>query len=134
MKQAVILLAISGLLAGCVNTGSGLKPGYCYKQSYKTYNTEEAITWTSASDTTVEVFPKRITFPVYPAQAIIKGIEGKSKVQYEITTTGRTDNIKVLSSSSPAFGKSLARSVSCWEFQPVAKPVTMQQDYEWVLE
>ena len=134
MKQAVTLLALSALLAGCANTGTSLKPGYCYKQSYKTYSAEEAASWPQVSEAGIRPVPKRITFPVFPRQAAMDEIEGKATIQYEVTTTGRTDNIKVLSSSLPMFGKALARSVTCWEFQPVTEPLTMQQSYEWIFE
>jgi protein TonB len=58
--------------------------------------------------------------PTYPARATARGIEGFALVRFDVTSTGSTENIVVLSAQPKGYFESAAKkAVEKWRFQPV---------------
>jgi len=56
--------------------------------------------------------------PVYPAELMDAGKEGKAVVQVTITETGDVADVVVVSAEDPAFGEAAVTAVKQWKFKP----------------
>ncbi len=60
--------------------------------------------------------------PTYPIAAANRGIEGYVDVQFDVTETGATTNVRVLAAEPPrVFDKETINAVKRWKFSPVIK-------------
>lgn len=60
--------------------------------------------------------------PTYPTAAANRGIEGYVDVQFDVTETGATTNVRVLAAEPPRiFDKETINAVKRWKFSPVIK-------------
>jgi len=68
--------------------------------------------------------------PHYPAHARMRQVEGNVVVIFVVSTNGRTENIRILSSSSDGiFDRAAGRAIERWRFSPGTldgKPVAVQ--------
>ena len=57
--------------------------------------------------------------PVYPQQALSENIEGEVVLKFDISATGKTDNIAIVS-ASPAglFDESAKTALAQWQYKP----------------
>ncbi|MBC2604582.1 energy transducer TonB [Pelagicoccus albus] len=74
--------------------------------------------------------------PKYPVEMLQRGIQGSTLLMLRVDEQGEVSDVRVLSSSSPAFSKSAIKSVKNWYFQPgtkngraVAQTVTVPVDF-----
>ncbi|MBC6905613.1 energy transducer TonB [Saccharophagus sp. K07] len=66
--------------------------------------------------------PTMLVQPSYPAVAANKGIEGYVDVEFDVTPTGATDNIRVIAAVPPkVFDAETIRAVKRWKFSPVIR-------------
>ena len=60
--------------------------------------------------------------PMYPSEAIEKGIEGDVRVKFNITSNGTVVNPKVISSTVPEiFNSAAIKTIQLWRFQAISK-------------
>lgn len=60
----------------------------------------------------------RVT-PVYPSRASRRGIEGWVELAFTITTTGATENVRVVSEEPPGvFSRAAMKAVRKWKYKP----------------
>lgn len=60
--------------------------------------------------------------PTYPIAAANRGIEGYVDVQFDVTETGATTNVRILAAEPPkVFDKETINAVKRWKFSPVIK-------------
>lgn len=60
----------------------------------------------------------RVT-PSYPSRASRRGIEGWVEVAFTITTTGATENVRVVAEEPPGvFGRAAIKAVRKWKYKP----------------
>ncbi len=59
--------------------------------------------------------------PQYPPELKRNKVQGEVTLQFLIRANGRTDNIRVESSTNPAFEEAAIRAVRKWIFQPGEK-------------
>ncbi|HHK2220494.1 TPA: energy transducer TonB [Pseudomonas aeruginosa] len=66
-----------------------------------------------------DIKPLRMDPPVYPRMAQARGIEGRVKVLFTITSDGRIDDIQVLESvPSRMFDREVRQAMAKWRFEP----------------
>lgn len=66
-----------------------------------------------------DIKPLRMDPPVYPRMALTRGIEGRVKVLFTITSDGRIADIQVLESSPPRmFDNAVRDAMEKWRFEP----------------
>ena len=66
-----------------------------------------------------EVTPLVRIEPVYPNKARQRGIEGEVFLQFDVTSAGFTENIKILDSKPPrVFDKDAVRALRKWKYRP----------------
>src|SRR5690606_40396564 len=56
--------------------------------------------------------------PVYPSRAQQGGIEGYAIVEYTVTATGTTRDIRLVESSSPVFDRSCIEAAAKFKYRP----------------
>jgi protein TonB len=56
--------------------------------------------------------------PVYPARAITRGTEGQCTLVFDITTLGRTANIRASDCTSSVFEQASIRAIANWRYNP----------------
>jgi TonB family protein len=56
--------------------------------------------------------------PIYPQRALRDRIEGHVIVSFTVTTTGETDNVRVVESSSPIFDTAAIESAKKYKYKP----------------
>jgi len=59
--------------------------------------------------------------PVYPKKLQDRAIEGEVRLIMRVTTDGRPEDVKVVSSTNPGFEKALLGTISEWRFKPAHK-------------
>lgn len=60
----------------------------------------------------------RVT-PVYPSRASRRGVEGWVEIAFTITTTGATENLRVVAEDPPGvFGRAAMKAVRKWKYKP----------------
>lgn len=58
--------------------------------------------------------------PEYPAGALMRGFEGWVQLEFDITETGVTENIRVVNAEPPdIFDKAAVRALSRWRYKPM---------------
>ena len=67
--------------------------------------------------------------PVYPEPAVRRGLEGYVLLEFSVTNTGATENIRVISSSHSVFNRNAVRAIQKFKYKPrvvngVPVPVT----------
>lgn len=62
--------------------------------------------------------PVRTTIPVYPAELLVEGVEGRVEIAVKISSEGGVIDTKVLNSSDTRFEAACDVSVRQWRFQP----------------
>ena len=63
--------------------------------------------------------PVRRVDPVYPQQAVTENIEGEVVLSFDITATGATDNINVVSATPEGvFDESAVAALAQWQYKP----------------
>ncbi|MCY1415313.1 hypothetical protein D9M71_307910 [compost metagenome] len=66
-----------------------------------------------------DIKPLRMDPPVYPRMALSRGVEGRVKVLFTITSDGRIDDIQVLESvPSRMFDNAVRVAMQKWRFEP----------------
>ncbi|MBH8796621.1 energy transducer TonB, partial [Pseudomonas aeruginosa] len=66
-----------------------------------------------------DIKPLGMAQPVYPRMAQARGIQGRVKVLFTITTDGRIDDIQILESvPSGMFDRSVRQAMAKWRFEP----------------
>jgi protein TonB len=66
-----------------------------------------------------DIKPLRMDPPVYPRMALTRGIEGRVKVLFTITSDGRIADIQVLESTPPRmFDNAVRDAMDKWRFEP----------------
>lgn len=64
--------------------------------------------------------PTVLVQATYPQRALSRGIEGYVDVAFDVTETGATTNVRVLSSNPEnVFDRAAVRAVQAWKFSPV---------------
>lgn len=73
----------------------------------------------AAGATIVDAAPTRRRPPVYPADMAMAGIEGVVLMRFDVSETGRTENIRVLYSvPHSSLGESATEAVERWRYEP----------------
>lgn len=65
-----------------------------------------------------EYLPVYKAAPVYPSRAARLGIDGHVTVEYTVTTTGQTDNVHVIESTSSVFDRAAIESAQRYRYIP----------------
>ncbi|GAA0853000.1 TonB family protein [Aliiglaciecola litoralis] len=82
---------------------------------------------------TSSVTPIKRAEPLYPVQAAQQGISGSVVLKYDITATGNTSNIRIVSATPEnTFEKNAKIALSQWQYKPSAdgyKDVLVQLDF-----
>ena len=83
---------------------------------------EPRTDWRAAfpdAQTYTPAFPSRRRPPQYPAQMMAAGFQGVALMQFDVTETGETENIRVLFSVPHSdFGESAENAVRRWRYEP----------------
>jgi TonB family protein len=64
------------------------------------------------------VAPLAIRPPDYPPDALTRRLEGHVQLKFDVTTSGKVENISVVESSDPVFEDSAVRAITTWRYLP----------------
>src|ERR1019366_5214550 len=65
--------------------------------------------------------PIASSYPVYPAEALLAGREGRAVVRYLVNPQGRIEAASVVEASAPEFGGAGMASIDSWRFKPATR-------------
>jgi protein TonB len=78
--------------------------------------------------------------PLYPARARMRKIEGSVSLEFTVSKTGNTKNIKIISANPPKiFNRAAIRAIEHWRFSPAqlsgnSVPVRIRQTIRFELK
>jgi len=64
------------------------------------------------------IAPIAIRPPDYPPDALARRLEGHVQVKFDVTTSGKVENVSVVESSDPVFDDSAVRAITTWRYLP----------------
>jgi TonB family protein len=65
--------------------------------------------------------PVNTTFPVYPYEALLAGVKGKTRLRFVIGPDGRVTEAKLDEATTPELGLAALAMIDTWRFKPAQK-------------
>ena len=110
--NVAVLLLCGILAAGCqkqIRTSNSVPPPPGSSPSDRPMSVPSEV---------MESHVRSVVPPLYPPEALKKGLGGVVKLRCVITKTGAVANLRVVSSSDPVFTDAAVRAVQQWKYHP----------------
>lgn len=83
-----------------------------------TRSTGDDATSVELVEIALTIAPIAIRPPDYPPDALARRLEGHVQVKFDVTTSGKVENVSVVESSDAVFEDSAVRAISTWRYLP----------------